>query len=87
MLQRSSEMSALALITGADGDDMPLVGGKAIWRFHNQLLGLDTSLSAIFKQLSKGDIPANKTAGTWISSTRKMRLHYARTSNTGGRAA
>jgi hypothetical protein len=64
-----------------EGDDQPLVGGQAIWRFHNLLLGVDTSLSAIFKQLSKGDIPANKTAGTWITSERKLRQFYARTTN------
>jgi hypothetical protein len=67
-----------------EGDDRPLIGGRAIQRFHNELLGVDTRLSAIFKQLAKGDIPANKTAGAWITTTRKMRQHYARTSYAGG---
>ena len=67
--------------------DKPLLGGRAIWPFRNRLLNDDLSLSAVFKQLSKGEIPANRTAGKWISSERKLRLHYARTTNTGGLVA
>jgi hypothetical protein len=70
-----------------EDDDRPLLGGRAIWRFRNELLNDDLSLSAVFKQLSSGAIPANKTAGTWITSERKLRLHYARTTNGGDRAA
>jgi hypothetical protein len=70
-----------------EDDDRPLVGGRAIQEFHNRLLGVDLSLSAIFKQLVNGSIPANKTAGTWISSERKLRQHYARTTNGADRAA
>jgi hypothetical protein len=55
--------------------DKPLLGGRAIWAFRNKLLNDDLSLSAVFKQLNKGEIPANRTAGKWISSERKLRLH------------
>lgn len=63
-----------------DGD-RPLVGGKAIQCAIRELLGVELSVSAVFKQLASGAIPANKTAGTWITSERKLRLHYARTTN------
>ena len=62
-------------------DNDALVGGIAIWRFRNQLLGTNTSLAATFKQLLKKQIPAEKHAGTWIGSKRGLRRFYAR--NTG----
>jgi hypothetical protein len=54
-----------------------LVGGKAIWEYRNALLGTDTSLSATFKQLANGDIPAKKTPSGYIASKRALRQHYA----------
>jgi len=59
-----------------DGD--AIVGGVAIRQFRNQLLGIDTSLSATFKQLNRGQIPAQKTASGWIASKRGLRRFYAR---------
>jgi hypothetical protein len=59
-----------------DGD--ALVGGIAIQQFRNQLLGIDTSLSATFKQLANGQIPAKRTASGYIASRRGLRQHYAR---------
>lgn len=55
-----------------------LLGGKAIWKFRNELLGTDTSLSATFKQLIKGQIPANKTPSGYVGSKRGLRQFYAR---------
>ena len=62
-----------------DGD--ALVGGVKIREFRNKLLGVDTSLSATFKQLKLRQIPAQKTASGWVASKRGLRRHYAR--NTG----
>ena len=59
-----------------DGD--ALLGGKAIREFRNRLLGTDTSLSAVFKQLSKGQIPAQKTPSGYVASRRGLRQFYAR---------
>jgi hypothetical protein len=59
-----------------DGD--ALVGGVAIWRFVNGLLGTDVSLAAIFKRMKVGQLPAQKVAGTWIGSKRGIRRFYAR---------
>jgi hypothetical protein len=59
-----------------DGD--ALVGGAAIQQFRNQLLGVDTSLSATFKQLALKQMPAQKTASGWIASKRGLRQFYAR---------
>ena len=54
-----------------------LVGGRAIWKFRNQLLGTDTSLSATFKQLAGKAIPAKKRPSSYIGSKRALRQHYA----------
>jgi len=59
-----------------DGD--ALVGGDAVWKFRNGLLVINTSLGAMFKQLVKKQIPAEKHAGTWIASKRGLRRHYGR---------
>jgi hypothetical protein len=59
-----------------DGD--ALVGGEAICRFVNELLGTSTSITACFKRLKLGQIPAQKVAGSWIGSKRGLRRFYAR---------
>jgi hypothetical protein len=59
-------------------DNDALVGGKAIREFRNALLGTTTSLSAVFKQLGKGQIPAQKTPSGYVGSKRGLRRHYAR---------
>jgi hypothetical protein len=60
------------------GDNDALVGGAAIQQFRNRLLGVKTSLSATFKQLAAGAIPAQKSPSGYISSKRGLRQHYAR---------
>jgi hypothetical protein len=55
-----------------------LLGGAAIQKFRNELLGTDTSLSATFKQLIKGQIPAQKTPSGWLGSKKGLRRHFAR---------
>jgi hypothetical protein len=60
----------------ADGD--ALVGAPAIREFRNRLLGVNTSITAIYKQLKAGQIPANKVAGQYIASQRGLRRFYAR---------
>jgi hypothetical protein len=62
-----------------DGD--ALVGGEAICRFVNELLGTNVSTAAFFKRLKLGQVPANKVSGSWIGSKRGLRRYYAR--NTG----
>jgi hypothetical protein len=59
-----------------DGD--ALLGGAAIQQFRNRLLGTKTSLSATFKQLERGQIPAQRIPGGWLASKRGLRRHYAR---------
>jgi hypothetical protein len=59
-------------------DNDALIGGEAICKFVNDLLGTNTSVAAIFKRLKLGQLPAQKVAGSWIGSKRGLRRFYAR---------
>jgi hypothetical protein len=58
-----------------DGDTLPTA--KAIWRFRNQPLGTNTSLSATQKHLLNKQIPEKKTPSGWIGSKRRLSRFYA----------
>jgi hypothetical protein len=54
-----------------------LIGGRAIWRYRNELLGTACSLSLVFKLLQLGEIPAKRTRSGYIGSKRALRQFYA----------
>jgi hypothetical protein len=78
-LLTASDSGHLAPAELEEGD--ALIGGVRIWQYHNQLLGTDLSLGAVFKRLKLGQLPAQKIAGSWVASKRGLRRFYGR--NTG----